>query len=747
MSERKVLIGNALDVLKELPNESIDVCVTSPPYWALRDYGSEPVIWGGDHMCQHEWGEHIESARGGVGTNANVGANRDGAANNRGHPTITHYCAKCGAWRGQLGLEPTFQEYIDHLLMIFDEVHRVLKPTGACFVNIADTYGGSKKGNTETNKNNKVVTDSFVKKAPKDVPHKSLCLIPQRFAIGMVERGWVCRNQINWCLDELTPVICKVDGVLYNLPIREVYARREHRIEVPTQDARGNLIWASVKRVYDRGEQDGFKITLTNGRSVVCSGNHEFPSKVMCTKPSEYLKVNIRKASELNMKSYLHVRFDGFVPIDRNINQKDYNEGWAAGFYLAEGSYLRPQKRELKNTKYSLYAQKRWGGHVIPEHIGIQLACGLKDIERGYVDNIKRMYPSTRVYIYGSSVAVHVTDRAYIELIEACIEGHDAHTNHPTDYAFNRGPDFCKGLIDGFLAGDGHYDAPNDRWRVRICRNFNIRDWMDVACALVGYEMRIEGEHHVSSCKNGKMHETLGFTIRKNPRHVSMGVKACKVESIEHVGMRHMYDIEVETLFDVKRDGKANIRANNLYFLGNGIWTHNCKPNVMPQSCTDRFTVDSEPMFFFTKESSGYYFNQLKEPVAESSKKRAEYGWKSDKANLGPGGGGVEVERMGERFVPEDGRNMRTTWCINTSASTIEHCAMFPKALIERPIQACCPPGGVVLDPFCGSGTTLEYCFEHDIDAIGIEINPDFKGIIERRMHKGQRGLGEYEEH
>lgn len=106
MSFQKAIIGNSLDVLKGMEDESIDVCVTSPPYWSLRDYKSEPQIWGGSEGCEHEWEEHVEPARGGCG-NANVGANKDHEGNNRGHPTITSYCTKCGAWEGQLGLEPT----------------------------------------------------------------------------------------------------------------------------------------------------------------------------------------------------------------------------------------------------------------------------------------------------------------------------------------------------------------------------------------------------------------------------------------------------------------------------------------------------------------------------------------------------------------------------------------------------------------------------------------------------------------
>lgn len=171
MSSQRVIIGNSLHVLKTMEAESIDLCVTSPPYWGLRDYGSAPEIYGGDPSCEHTWEEHRQPARGGgPGKTTTVGANKDTEGNNRGHPTISHYCTKCGAWKGQLGLEPTPQEYIDHLCAIFDEVKRVLKPTGACWVNLGDTYG----------------TD------------KSLAQVPARFAMAMTDRGWLLRNEVIW---------------------------------------------------------------------------------------------------------------------------------------------------------------------------------------------------------------------------------------------------------------------------------------------------------------------------------------------------------------------------------------------------------------------------------------------------------------------------------------------------------------------------------------------------------------------
>src|SRR5947209_3341808 len=55
-----IIHGNALEVLRSFPSESIDMCVTSPPYWGLRVYGTYPQIWGGDPNCEHKWSEALE---------------------------------------------------------------------------------------------------------------------------------------------------------------------------------------------------------------------------------------------------------------------------------------------------------------------------------------------------------------------------------------------------------------------------------------------------------------------------------------------------------------------------------------------------------------------------------------------------------------------------------------------------------------------------------------------------------------
>ncbi len=198
-----IILGHALNVLPKLPAESVSCCVTSPPYWSLRDYGIEPVIWDGDKDCKHEWGNKnitLKHKSGETNPGKESWFKDRGASDDRGNC----FCLRCNAWRGSLGLEPTFELYIKHLCDIFDEVKRVLRKDGTCWVNLGDSYGGSgnASGHTKDTKNLGYKTSEMGatqgnQKATKQYA-KSLCLIPQRFAIKMVNRGWILRNTIIW---------------------------------------------------------------------------------------------------------------------------------------------------------------------------------------------------------------------------------------------------------------------------------------------------------------------------------------------------------------------------------------------------------------------------------------------------------------------------------------------------------------------------------------------------------------------
>ncbi|MBA7530883.1 hypothetical protein ES705_23094 [subsurface metagenome] len=220
----KILCGNDLEILPKLPAGSVNCVTCSPPYWSLRDYGVDPVIWDGNKNCKHEWkssntkisggGYSDKSTLQGFSNKNTKGRQMDRDINN----TIDNaFCLKCNAWKGSLGLEPTFELYIKHLCDTFDEVKRVLRKDGTCWVNMGDSYAGGKgqSGARDANSQDErfkkgeslehgyhQASGGYGKTRPVDgkigIPAKSLCLIPQRFAIEMVNRGWILRNTIIW---------------------------------------------------------------------------------------------------------------------------------------------------------------------------------------------------------------------------------------------------------------------------------------------------------------------------------------------------------------------------------------------------------------------------------------------------------------------------------------------------------------------------------------------------------------------
>ena len=140
----KIYNEPCLETLKNMDDKSIDCVITSPPYWQLRDYGYD----------------------------------------------------------GQWGLEPTFQEYLEHLWEMMNEIYRVLKDEGTCWINLGDTYArGSRPKYANHNQTLRNNSEEIIE--PNTKPNyegldKCLLLIPHRFAIGCIDRGWIVRNDIIW---------------------------------------------------------------------------------------------------------------------------------------------------------------------------------------------------------------------------------------------------------------------------------------------------------------------------------------------------------------------------------------------------------------------------------------------------------------------------------------------------------------------------------------------------------------------
>lgn len=227
-----VQCGDCLELLQQLPDDSIDCCVTSPPYWALRDFGVE----------------------------------------------------------GQLGMEESFHDYLRKLSLIFDEVRRVLKPEGTCWVNMGDTY--SKGQNTGTTR----------------LPNKCLLQIPARFSIGMCNRSWILRNEIIWLKPNCIPLSVKdrftVDfEKLFFFTKSERYwfeTQREEPKAIPraSWDNYGGESWHGHKDDMTKGNvKAGERVTHPEGRnkrSVWKIPTQPFPEAHFAVFPEKLIETPIK---------------------------------------------------------------------------------------------------------------------------------------------------------------------------------------------------------------------------------------------------------------------------------------------------------------------------------------------------------------------------------------------------------------------------------------------------------------------
>lgn len=166
------------------------------------------------------------------------------------------------------------------------------------------------------------------------------------------------------------------------------------------------------------------------------------------------------------------------------------------------------------------------------------------------------------------------------------------------------------------------------------------------------------------------------------------------------------------------------------------------KPNAMPSSVKNRPTTDHEYVFFFTKNSNYYYDSDAirEEHVTFSENSRMKGGRnhffkRGSTPEQGKNGGDNNLHngRWDQAFHPK-GRNKRTVWSVPLSKCRDAHFAVFPEPLVETCILATCPPGGRVLDPFSGSGTTARVAKRLERTFTAIDCNPDYCKMTQKSV-------------
>ena len=195
-----ILFGDCKETLKQFPRGSAQMCVTSPPYYGLRDYGTATWI-GGDPNCNHMRDSKVNP------DHCITGHKNHDQMSGVGDAIYKTVCPKCGAIRqdSQIGLEETPEEFIESLVEVFREVRDVLADDGVLWVNIGDSYYNYRPGTgglpkQTVSRTNQDLPEECNRRANKldGLKEKDMIGIPWMLAFALRADGWYLRQDIIW---------------------------------------------------------------------------------------------------------------------------------------------------------------------------------------------------------------------------------------------------------------------------------------------------------------------------------------------------------------------------------------------------------------------------------------------------------------------------------------------------------------------------------------------------------------------
>lgn len=747
----RIIQGNALDVLKTIESESVQCCVTSPPYFGLRDYGT--AQWqGGDPACDHKHPDQFRTPN-----------SKKQNSNNSGESARVVFhdsCGKCGAVRidEQIGLEKTPQDYVKKLVAVFDEVHRVLKADGTLWLNLGDSYWtdslirkSAKEAFSKTWDKNQTAGNGGLRKTAKAVwpwKNKDLIGIPWRVAFALQEAGWYLRQDIIWCLSGGTYVYVKTQKGAMPIMIRDIA-----RLDPATVRLWNGQKWTQLLGVSkSKRNNDELEMVLRSGERISCTPTHRFPTTRGLLEAADIVKGDILERSKLPEPSP-PIEPQGVPTI----------AAWFLGLYLAEGS-------RSEDT--------------------IQISGHTKENDR--LEMLREL-----VSFYGGSLTftdkgncrdIRIYSRLLNALIDTYISGQTAKNKRLTNRCWQHSNQWLRHLLDGYLHGDGHWEEKNSRWRLGFCRNYNLERDLRTMAARLSFRLVLNlshsqmGERTFPSFRGEIRFEESSHQNRKDVNEII---------EIRKSRCRAVYDLGVAD-------------DPHLFALASGILTHNSKPNPMPESVRDRCTKSHEYLFLLTK-SPNYYYDQdaIREPLKDSSVTRLIQNIHDQKGSdrvpgktngnmkavvkrdeslprnrNGKGASTLDIKpvriggnkygdddsafsrtKSGKEWQPvmagsgaiygsrsgyfdrETGEplcgataNKKSVWIVATQPYKEAHFATFPEKLIEPCILAGSREGDLVLDPFSGSGTTGLVSLRHNRRYVGIELNPEYIEISHRRL-------------
>lgn len=678
------LLGDCRETLATLPPGSAQTIITSPPYWGLRDYGTPPLVWGGDAECAHVWGES-----GKLGNPGRHGAlsrsflSMAGQSSSpyqdvlaRTYPSSGSFCS-CGARLGSLGLEPTPELFVEHLVECFRAVRRVLRDDGTCWINMGDSYAGSGNGSNdyrEVNKNRSLSLhpDKYVGQKPgrptAGYKAKDLMEIPSMVAQALRADGWYLRSRIPWlkrnCLSGGARVYVRCQKGDMPMSVKDMA-----RLDPATCKLWNGERWTQLISMWEvpHAGRDQVEIELRSGERIGCTPEHRWPAERGLLSAAELRVGDVLKGSWLPKPE--------FGSTHRPSALSDAQVGWLVGLYIAEGSMS--------------------GGTI-------QIASHTKEEERfETLCQIAEAYDGTcRAHLKGAnSMTINLTGPVLRGIIEQYVGGRVAKDKHLTNRAWMRSNEFLRAVLLGYLSGDGHYDEKNRRWRLGFTRNYAWEADLRTICARLNLDLRLKlatipyAGREVGIFRGSLRFERTTKLWTKNEREIMR---------LGRSRGRKFWDIAVED-------------EPHTFALASGVFTH----NSMPESVQDRPATAVEYVFLLSK-SARYFWDAdaVRQPHSEPGRGNGTVESRTPHTHPGFVEGATWVPA--NRQYNPNGRSLRNadfffqTWqgllldehdepmalVVNPAPFSGAHFATFPAKLVEPMVKAstsekgCCPVCG-----------------------------------------------------
>ena len=586
------------------------------------------MVWDGEPGCEHEWGDEKRIIQRGNNKDglAKLSEKCDGKPRNpenwatvRGDMNITNssqgqFCQLCGAWLGSIGLEPDVDLYVRHIVDIFREVRRVLRPDGVLLCNLGDSYASGKGscfnpggGESSLEGHQKLKDNKAYKLNRPNVSDlegmglkpKDLIGIPWRVAFALQAAGWYLRSAMPWvkrCLSGGTIVYARTQKGVIPTTIKDIVRLKPETVEL-WNGHKWTQVKGFAKTIPERGEdqkkrraarrvgreiepQKYIELELRSGEKIGCTKDHRWPTNrgVLRTddlKKGDILQQCILPEPQNPMEPY-------FLPA------KDI--GWFVGMFIAEGS---TDKKSIKIHGHDKEVDRQKRLKTIAEKYG----------GTAWVYSIKNTKATT----------VTITGKVLTSIINTYVSGKGAKGKHLSPAAWQRSNDFLHSVLGGYLEGDGHWDKKANHWKIGFTNNDALAADLRTICARLGHSIRLKRTIHkikgidkkypgwrgrINFRTKTKIYNKTSYKMLSDSEIVKIGVSRA----------RNFYDIEVED-------------DPHLFSLTSGILTHN---SAMPESCMDRPASALEYVFLLTK-SQKYYFDMDAIRVAQSENTHARY--------------------------------------------------------------------------------------------------------------------------